>query len=51
MYRDYRDATSVTILGAPTPTAYPTRDENDNPLSTEFGLSIYKDHQVGYIMH
>jgi DNA replication licensing factor MCM3 len=46
LFRDYRDATSVTILGAPTTTAYPTRDENENPLTTEFGLSIYKDHQV-----
>ncbi|CAI2354109.1 unnamed protein product [Caenorhabditis sp. 36 PRJEB53466] len=26
--------------------AYPTEDENKNPLETEFGHSIYKDHQT-----
>jgi DNA replication licensing factor MCM3 len=26
--------------------AYPTQDEDRNPLQTEFGLSKYKDHQT-----
>uniref|UniRef100_A0A1I7U881 DNA replication licensing factor MCM3 n=1 Tax=Caenorhabditis tropicalis TaxID=1561998 RepID=A0A1I7U881_9PELO len=26
--------------------AYPTEDENKNPLETEFGHSVYKDHQT-----
>eukprot|EP01113_Clastostelium_recurvatum_P015408 TRINITY_DN1858_c0_g1_i1.p1 TRINITY_DN1858_c0_g1~~TRINITY_DN1858_c0_g1_i1.p1 ORF type:complete len:869 (+),score=246.30 TRINITY_DN1858_c0_g1_i1:35-2641(+) len=42
--RTYVDATSTT--GIPTPTAYPTKDENGNPLVTEYGLSVYKDHQM-----
>ena len=34
--REYRDATSFE--GAPTQSVYPTKDENNNPLETEFGL-------------
>lgn len=29
-----------------TTAVYPTKDSNNNPLSTEFGLSEYKDHQT-----
>eukprot|EP00947_MAST-08B_sp_MAST-8B-sp1_P000233 g233.t1 len=42
--REYRDATSFD--GAPTNSVYPTKDEHNNPLETEFGLSVYKDHQT-----
>lgn len=59
--RDYVDATDPN-LGLPavdatgqemserfvsvTSSVYPTKDENDNPLETEFGLSTFKDHQT-----
>ncbi len=39
-----RDVTSNT--GLPTGSAYPTRDDDNNLLTTEFGLCIYKNHQV-----
>ncbi|KAG5513948.1 hypothetical protein PMAC_000570 [Pneumocystis sp. 'macacae'] len=44
-YREYRD---VTTIGneLPTSTVYPTQDENGNPLTTEFGYSVYRDHQT-----
>lgn len=42
--REYRDVTSNT--GLPTSTAYPTRDENGHILTTEFGMCVYKNHQV-----
>ena len=42
--REYRDVTSNT--GLPTSTTYPTRDENGNLLTTEFGMCVYKNHQV-----
>ena len=42
--RDYRDVTS--FRGLPTPTAYPTRDENGFLLVTQFGHSTYIGHQV-----
>eukprot|EP00980_Cylindrotheca_fusiformis_P018667 scaffold6219_cov146-Cylindrotheca_fusiformis.AAC.2 len=29
-----------------TPTVYPTKDNDGNLLETEFGLSVYKDHQT-----
>ncbi len=43
MSREYRDVTSNR--GLPTPTVYPTRDEENNLLTTQFGLSTYVDHQ------
>uniref|UniRef100_A0A0N5ANB4 DNA replication licensing factor MCM3 n=1 Tax=Syphacia muris TaxID=451379 RepID=A0A0N5ANB4_9BILA len=41
--RRYTDMTSYDAV--PTSNVYPTEDENKNPLETEFGLSVYKDHQ------
>uniref|UniRef100_UPI00358DE1E4 DNA replication licensing factor MCM3 n=1 Tax=Myxine glutinosa TaxID=7769 RepID=UPI00358DE1E4 len=42
--RKYSDLTSLEPF--PTSTAYPTKDEDNNPLETEYGLSSYKDHQI-----
>eukprot|EP00026_Physarum_polycephalum_P002662 Phypoly_transcript_02670.p1 GENE.Phypoly_transcript_02670~~Phypoly_transcript_02670.p1 ORF type:complete len:848 (-),score=98.11 Phypoly_transcript_02670:120-2663(-) len=42
--RTYQDA--FTTVGAPTSTAYPTKDENGNPLVTEYGMCVYKDSQM-----
>ncbi|EMR08884.1 hypothetical protein PNEG_02668 [Pneumocystis murina B123] len=44
-YHEYRD---VTAIGneIPTSSVYPTQDENGNPLTTEFGYSVYRDHQT-----
>ncbi|KAI4371803.1 hypothetical protein MLD38_010110 [Melastoma candidum] len=42
--REYRDITSN--MGLPTGSVYPTRDENNNLLVTEYGLCQYKDHQT-----
>lgn len=42
--RIYRDVT--THDGPPTGSAYPTRDEEGNLLTTEFGLCKYRDSQV-----
>lgn len=42
---DYRDAIS-SYDQLPTSNAYPTEDWDGNPLSSEFGLSIYRDHQM-----
>lgn len=43
--REYRDA---TMLGSapPSGSAYPTTDESGNRLVTEYGLSIFRDHQI-----
>lgn len=42
--KEYRDAASHQ--GLPTGSAYPTKDDEGNPLTTEFGLSVFRDHQV-----
>lgn len=42
--RKYSDMTSLDAF--PTSAIYPTKDEENNPLETEFGLSVYKDHQT-----
>jgi len=42
--RVYSDLTSFDAY--PSTAAYPTQDEDGNPLQTEFGLSKFKDHQT-----
>ncbi|KAM9383454.1 DNA replication licensing factor MCM3 [Phaethornis superciliosus] len=42
--RRYTDMTSLDAF--PSSFVYPTKDEDNNPLETEFGLSVYKDHQT-----
>jgi len=42
--RGYSDMTSYE--GLPTSSVYPTKDDEGNLLETEYGLSIYKDHQT-----
>ncbi|XP_072436308.1 zygotic DNA replication licensing factor mcm3-like isoform X2 [Chiloscyllium punctatum] len=42
--RKYTDMTSLDAF--PSSAIYPTKDEENNPLETEFGLSAYKDHQT-----
>ncbi|XP_053457896.1 DNA replication licensing factor MCM3 isoform X2 [Nycticebus coucang] len=33
-------------MAFPSSSVYPTKDEENNPLETEYGLSVYKDHQI-----
>ncbi|KAJ1191523.1 hypothetical protein NDU88_000839 [Pleurodeles waltl] len=42
--RKYTDLTSLDPF--PSSAVYPTKDEENNPLETEYGLSTYKDHQT-----
>ncbi|XP_050436946.1 DNA replication licensing factor MCM3 [Adelges cooleyi] len=42
--RRYTDMTSTSAF--PSSAVYPTKDEDGNPLETEYGLSVYKDHQT-----
>lgn len=44
MERKYSDLTSTDAY--PSSTVYPTKDDDGNLLETEFGLSLYKDHQT-----
>ncbi|KAF5304351.1 hypothetical protein FQA39_LY09730 [Lamprigera yunnana] len=44
MERKYTDMTSLE--GFSTSSVYPTKDEDDNLLETEYGNSLYKDHQT-----
>jgi hypothetical protein len=46
--RHYRDET--TPSGVPTPTIYPTKDDAGNPLSTEFGLSIFRFENISHFI-
>ena len=42
--REYRDQTMT--MGAASTSIYPTQDESGDPLVTEYGYSIYRDHQT-----
>lgn len=42
--RRYTDLTSFDAV--PSSAVYPTKDDDGNLLETEFGLSVYKDHQT-----
>lgn len=42
--RTYRDATSTSNL-PPTSSITPQTDDDGNPLQTEFGFSLFRDHQ------
>uniref|UniRef100_A0A6I8SA22 DNA replication licensing factor MCM3 n=1 Tax=Xenopus tropicalis TaxID=8364 RepID=A0A6I8SA22_XENTR len=42
--RKYTDLTSLEAF--PSSSIYPTKDEENNPLETEYGLSTYRDHQT-----
>ena len=42
-FREYLDQTMTT--GATTGAAYPREDDDGNPLTTEYGLSTFRDHQ------
>ncbi|KAJ1919545.1 MCM DNA helicase complex subunit [Mycoemilia scoparia] len=47
--KTYRDQTTLNGSGGPVgqlSSAYPTQDDDGNPLSTEFGFSQYADHQT-----
>ncbi|QIX00689.1 hypothetical protein AMS68_006206 [Peltaster fructicola] len=44
-FREYRDQT-MTASGAASTSVYPTEDENNNPLVTEYGYSTFRDHQT-----
>ncbi|CAG8593844.1 5274_t:CDS:10 [Acaulospora colombiana] len=44
-FKEYQDSTTIGNH-VPTPSGYPTEDENGNPLTTEFGYSVYRDHQM-----
>lgn len=45
--RDYRDGISLDAdaMRGPTPALYPSKDDDGNPMETEFGLSSYRDYQ------
>ena len=44
-FREYRDQT-MTANGAASTSVYPTHDEDDNPLVTEYGYCTYREHQT-----
>ena len=43
--REYRDATMYGTL-PPSTSVYPTEDESGNRLTTEYGHSLFRDHQM-----
>jgi DNA replication licensing factor MCM3 len=52
MIKTYNDQTNFKQLAetggalSEQTNAFPTKDQNDNPLSTEYGFCVYKDYQV-----
>ncbi|KFX85986.1 hypothetical protein V490_09285 [Pseudogymnoascus sp. VKM F-3557] len=44
-FRTYQDQT-MTMGQASTSSVYPQEDEHGNPLTTEYGMSTYRDHQT-----
>ena len=50
MIKSYNDNTNLAQMTegpqAEQSNAFPTKDQNDNPLSTEYGYCIYKDSQI-----
>ena len=48
MIKDYHDTNNIQSLEDEKEggNAFPTKDNNDNPLSAEYGFCIYKDSQV-----
>jgi len=44
-FREYRDQT-MGSSAVPMSSVYPTQDEKGNPLTTEYGYSVYRDHQT-----
>ncbi|KAG8627212.1 hypothetical protein KVT40_004695 [Elsinoe batatas] len=44
-FREYRDQT-MSASGAASTSVYPTEDEDGNPLITEYGHCLYRDHQT-----
>jgi DNA replication licensing factor MCM3 len=43
-FKEYRDQTMTK--GVTTTSVYPTEDQESNPLTTEYGLCTYRDHQT-----
>ncbi|KAF4582931.1 minichromosome maintenance protein 3 [Ophiocordyceps camponoti-floridani] len=43
-YREYQDQTMT--VGVTTSSVYPREDDEGNPLTTEYGLCTYRDHQT-----
>jgi DNA replication licensing factor MCM3 len=43
-FKEYRDQTMTK--GVTTTSVYPTEDQEGNPLTTEYGLCTYRDHQT-----
>lgn len=44
-FREYRDQT-MSASGAASTSVYPTEDDEGNPLITEYGHCLYRDHQT-----
>jgi DNA replication licensing factor MCM3 len=48
MIKNYNDNFNLDSAqdGSDSTNAFPTKDANDNPLSTEYGFCVYKDSQM-----